>query len=103
MYLEVSETYECDEESQDQDDGQRPASFEHGARLVDVHRPWAVGLTSIRAKRSQVEVQAAAGEAGAVRIRDTAQRHDASDQSAHEAEVDECDEEGIVPGPEVVE
>lgn len=96
LCIEERGTHECDEECEGQDDGQRPASFEHGASLVDVRRPRAVALTAIVSERAQVDVQAASGEVGAVCICDATQGNDSSDQSAHKAEIDECDEESIM-------
>jgi len=63
---------ECDKEGERRDNRQRPASLEHGARLVDIDGPWTVALAAVISEWSEIEVQAAGREARAVGIGDSA-------------------------------
>lgn len=103
VLLPRCQTYECDEEGERRNNRQRPASFEHRARLVDVDGPRAVALAAVVSERSQVEVNATGREVGAVCIRDCAHGDDSSDQCSNKTEIDEGDEERIVARSEIVE
>jgi len=92
------QTYECDEEGQGGNNGQCPAGLEHRASLVDVGGPRTVALAAVISEGSKVKVQAAGREARAVRVGNSAQSDDSSNECSYEAEVDECDEESIVAG-----
>ncbi len=89
-----------EEEQDDVDDGKRPASLQHSARLIG--RPIEVGTADANIPNVDGPV-VLAGDAGAVEEADAAQVPDAGDKSTDEAEVDETDEKGVGGGAMVGE
>lgn len=74
-----------------------------------LHRTLLIGaeVQASHSRRAEIAkrdgVRAAGGDARAVLVRDVAERVDAADEGAHEEEVDEADEAGVVGGPVVGE
>jgi hypothetical protein len=89
---------EGEEEHDGVHDAQDPRGLEHGAVLVQVERPLGPAVPAIVTERAQVDVDGAEGEVGAVGVVDAAELVDAGDEGAHEAQVDEGDEEGRAAG-----
>lgn len=89
-----------DEEEDDVDDAQRPASLEHGARLVG--GPVIVGAGDGDVAETIGPVGAAA-DRSAVDVADAAQVVDTGDEGAEDEDVDDTDEEGVGRGAVVGE
>lgn len=89
-----------DEEEDAVHDAKGPASLEHGAGLVGAPVP--AGASSAPSAAADGPV-VAARDGHAVGVADAAQVPDAGDEGAHEAEVDDADEERIGRRPVVAE
>lgn len=97
-------TYEGDEEGDDVDDCQSPARLQHGTALVDVDAEVrATPLSAIIPKRPQIDVDVPRREIGAICTCDAPQCDNSADKSSDETEIDQSDEEGIVPRAEVID
>jgi hypothetical protein len=90
----------CNEEEDDVDDAQRPASLEHGARLVG--GPVIIGAGDGNVAETVGPVGAAV-DRRAVNVADSAQIVDASDEGSKDENVDDTDEEGVGRGAMVGE
>ncbi|KFY14008.1 hypothetical protein V492_02916 [Pseudogymnoascus sp. VKM F-4246] len=103
--LLVSPVHKCQHTSKEKEktvhNRQRPAGLEHRARLAE--RDSIASKPGTTQQRKASRVRSGGCQAGAVIARDAAQSVDAPDEGADEAEIDECDEAGVVLGAVVGE